>query len=215
MELAGSAVEFRRAIELSPNYAPARQWYAGLLANLGQSDRAVAEARRARELDPLTPISSADVGTVLYLAHRYKEAIEQFRQTLELEPNFVPAHLHLGMAYVQQERYAEAIAEFQRASALSGGHPFAVSLLGYAFARSGRKAEAEKSLEALSRPPKPLLLATVCVGLGENERAIEWLDKAYEERSNFIETLKVEPIFDPLRSSPKFQDLLQRLGLRS
>jgi serine/threonine protein kinase/Tfp pilus assembly protein PilF len=208
---------FKQAIELNPGYPIAHQWYGSTLTMMGRHDEAIAEQRRAQELDPLSVVISASVGWLLYYARRFDEAIEQSRKTLEMDPNFALAHLWLGWAYEQTGRYKEASEEAKKAVTLSGGSPYYRASLGHAYAQSGMKVEAEKILEELNEVPQrmyvsPYFLAEIYTGLGENEEAFRWLERAYEERANLLVFLKVEPKVDPLRSDPRFQDLLRRMN---
>jgi TolB-like protein/Tfp pilus assembly protein PilF/predicted Ser/Thr protein kinase len=210
--------EFRRAIALNPNYATAHQWYGIVLWNTGRLDEAMAEERRALELDPLSTIINRNVGDVLLFQKKYDEAIEQYRKTLEIDPTFNSAINNRAMAYIQKGMFTQAIAEYQRAAGPDGGP---TQGLAYAYARAGRKAEAEQMLarlQALSseRYVSAMTSARVYAGLGQTDKAFEWLDKAYYDRSISAQTfgIKVDPIFDPLRSDPRFTDLLRRINLQ-
>ncbi len=208
--------EFRRGIELNPGYATGHHWYAWHLTALGRNGEAVAEIKKAESLDPLSLIISADLAEELLIAHRYDEAITQSRKTMDLDPRFAVAHYELGQAFVQKHMYNEAIAELQKAIALSGGSTTCTSNLAYAYAVSGSKNEAVKILNDLknrsnhgvSNAPE---IALVYVGLDEHDQAMAWLEKAFAERFN--PGVLLRPAFDPLRSDPRFQDLLRRIGL--
>jgi serine/threonine-protein kinase len=210
--------EFKRAIELNPNYATAHQWYGEYLALVrGQFDQAIAEMKRAQELDPLSLTISANLGWVIYLSRQYEQAIEQLRKTLELDPSFVLAHLHLGWVYVQEARYEEAIAELQKVVTFSEDAGYALVSLGTAYALSGKKVEAQKVLKKLKGTSKqhyisPGHMAFVYIGLGEKDQAFAWLEKAYEKRDGWLVYL-MDPCFDPLRSDPRFTELLKKVGL--
>jgi len=209
--------EFRRGIELNPGYATGHHWYAWHLTALGRNGEAVAEIKKAESLDPLSLIISADLAEELLIAHRYDEAITQSRKTMDLDPRFAVAHYELGQAFVQKHMYNEAIAELQKAIALSGGSTTCTSNLAYAYAVSGSKNEAVKILNDLknrsnhgvSNAPE---IALVYVGLDEHDQAMAWLEKAFAERFN--PGVLLRPAFDPLRSDPRFQDLLRRIGLK-
>jgi TolB-like protein/DNA-binding winged helix-turn-helix (wHTH) protein/Tfp pilus assembly protein PilF len=205
--------EFRRAIELNPGYATAHQWYAWHLNLLGRKSEAIAEMRRAESLDPLSLIISADMADVLFAVRQYDESIQQSRKTLQLDPNFAVAHFELGQAYAQKGLYSEAIAELQRAIALSGGGTTSTSNLAYVYAISTRRNEATKILDDLkTRPTRNASeIALMYVGLGEKDEAMKWLEKAYDE--HFNPSILVRPAFDPLRSDPRFQNLVHRIGL--
>jgi len=215
----GAEREFKRAFVLNPNYTIARYWYAHYLAARGRLDEAMVEIRLAQELDPLSLIINTTVGMVFYFRRQPDRAIEQLRQTLEIDPNFVAAQLQLGVFYVQQQRFDEAIAEFQKAINLVGENPITLALLGNAYAASGKRRETLAILAKLQQPSlrpfvSPFYLALVYLGLDEKDRAFEWLEKAYEERANYLIYLKVEPLFDSLRSDPRFTALLKKVGLR-
>jgi TolB-like protein/DNA-binding winged helix-turn-helix (wHTH) protein/Tfp pilus assembly protein PilF len=207
--------EFRRAIELNPGYATAHHWYAWHLSLLGRTSEAIAEMRKAENLDPLSLIISADMADLFFVARRYDESIQQSRKTLEMDPNFAMAHFELSQAYLQKRMYSEAIAELQRATELSGGSTALTSNLAYAYAVSGRRNEAVKILNDLTKRSNGSFdaaeIALIHAGLGEKDQAMAWLEKACSER--FIPAILMRPGFDPLRSDSRFQDLLRRIGL--
>ena len=208
--------EFRRAIELNPGYATAHQWYAWHLIVLGRNGEALAEMRKAQNLDPLSLIISADMADALLITRRYDESIQQSRKTLDMDPNFAVAHYQLGQAFVQRHMYNEAIAELQKAIELSGGNPTCTSNLAYAYAVSGRRKEALKKLNELKKLSNHGFsnaseIALIYTGLDEKDQAMTWLERAYEERFN--PSILQRPAFDPLRSDRRFQDLLRRIGL--
>jgi TolB-like protein/Flp pilus assembly protein TadD/predicted Ser/Thr protein kinase len=217
---AGAEREGRRAIELNPNYAPAHQWYGSTLGQLGRSQEAQAELKRALDLDPLSVVINWNMGTGLFFFTRqYDQAIEQERKTLELDPNFMLAHVFLGVAYVQTSMYKEGLAELDEALVISPGNTLAISQLGRADALSGRRTEALKAIDQLNELSRQRFVpatrwAVVYVGLREKNKALEWLEKAYQERSLGPSTLKANPVFDPLRSDPRFADLLRRMNLQ-
>src|SRR5881227_2141074 len=209
--------EFRRAIELNPNYATAHHWYGESgLTPLGQFEDGVAELKRALQLDPLSVIINADVGTVLTSARRYDEAIEQLRKTLEMDPSFYYAHYNLGEALEMKGLTENAIAEYQRAIALNDD-PVPQALLGHLYAKLGRKDEARRILQRLRDSPKeryvtPYLFAMIHLGLGEKDRAIDFLEKTYEDRDGYsIAFIKVDPFLDPLHGDPRFEALVQKV----
>src|SRR5262245_33859369 len=210
--------ELKRAIDLKPNSAEAHSIYSRHLSAKGQAEEAIAEANRAQELDPLSLITSARRGFVLRYARRYDEAIEQLRRVITLDPNDYLTHWYLGMAYANDRRFEEAIATSEKAVALSGRAPGALGVLGMCYGLAGRKVEANKTLDELlelnrRRYVTPAAVAWVYTGLGDKDRAFAWLEKAYQERSYFMAFLKVEPMADPLRSDPRFDDLLRRMRL--
>jgi len=209
--------EFRRAIELNPNYATAHHWYGeSVLTPLGQFEDGVAELKRALQLDPLSVIINADVGTVLTSARRYDEAIEQLRKTLEMDPSFYYAHYHLGEALEMKGLNEDAVAEYEKATALNDD-PVPQALLGHLYAKMGRKDEARRILQRLRDSPKeryvsPYLFAMIHLGLGEKDRAIDFLEKTYEDRDGYnIAFIKVDPFLDPLHGDPRFEALVQKV----
>ena len=213
-ELAESAREFERSIELNPNYATAHQWYGRLmLLMLGQFDRAIAEVKRAVELDPVSPIIHADLGTIYTFARRYDEAIEQFRHTLELDPQFYWGHRQLGLALELKGDPGNAIAEYQKALQLSDD-PRVLAFIGHAEASTGRQSEARAMLVKLTEIAKTRYVsgysfAVIHLALGEKDQALEWLEKDARERNGFeINFIKVDPCLDPLRGDPRFEALV-------
>jgi TolB-like protein/DNA-binding winged helix-turn-helix (wHTH) protein/Flp pilus assembly protein TadD len=208
--------EFRRAIELNPGYATAHHWYAWHLSLLGQYDEAIAEMRKAENLDPLSLVINADLAELLALAHSYDESIRQSRKTIEMDPNFAFAHNHLGQAYLQEHMNHEAVAELQKAVQLSGGSPTCIANLARAYVASGMRSEALKLLSDLKKRSSPgsshaSEIAVIYASLGETDQAMNWLEKGYEERFN--PGVLLRPGFDPLRSDPRFADLVRRIGL--
>ena len=208
---------FKQAIELNPNYAPARHWYAFHLAALGRFPEAMEEINRARELDPLSLIINTDVGHILYLSRQYDQAIEVYRKVLDLEPNFSAARLRLGEAYEQKGMYEEAIAEYQKALSLSKDST-TEAWLGRAYAVTGQKDKAQKILGELKKlhqrdPHWFFQIAIIYEGLGAKEQAFAWLEKGSEPEAGYLTLLKVDPIVDSLRPDPRFGILLKRIGL--
>lgn len=210
--------EFRRAIEINPNYATAHHWYAYYFTAMGQMDEAIAEIRRAQEIDPLSLIINTDVGEMLYYARRYDEAIKQCRKTLEMDPNFVLAHRVIGWAYWQKGMPKEAIAELNKAANIPGGRVHVLASLGHIYAASGNRDEAQRILSELKEVGTqghgaPYEMAAFYAGLGERDQAFAWLEKAYEERSGSLILLRLEPLLSPLRSDPRYHTLLRRMNL--
>jgi TolB-like protein/DNA-binding winged helix-turn-helix (wHTH) protein/lipoprotein NlpI len=207
--------EFRRAIELNPNYATAHHWYAEHLMWRGRSDEALQESERARQLDPLSLIIAADNGAILYFSRHYDRAVDKWRSVLEMDPDFGRAHLIMG-AYVEKGMFAEALAddeEFRPVTPLSAYW----SWRAYIYGRSGKEAQARHALQELirsnrSHPVDPTMFAWVYLGMGDKDQALVWLEKAYAEHSNELTTLRVSPAYDPLRGDPRFQDLMRRVG---
>jgi serine/threonine protein kinase/tetratricopeptide (TPR) repeat protein len=215
---AGAEREFQRAIELDPNYATAHHWYGICLSATSRSEQAIASLKRAQQLDPVSLIINADIGLALHFARRYDEAIEQIRKAQELDPNFTAGRRHLGMAYEQKGMYTEAIAELQKAVNASPGSPFALGSLGHAYAVSGEREKARQLLSDLRELSKrryvsPFDTAVIYAGMGDEERAVEWLEKAFDDRSLEMIFLKVDPRFDRLHADPRFANLLRRMGL--
>lgn len=211
--------EFKRAIELNSRYAPAHQWYGGYLTATGRFREADAEKKRALELEPLSLVINFEVGLASYFSRNYNQAIDQFQKTLELDSNFPPPHTFLAAAYEQKGMLKEATTAFQKAITITQGpaRTQATAGLGYVYAVSGRKAEARKILAELQSLSEHRYVpatdtALIYAGLGDKDKAFAWLDKAYEEHSFSLSNLKVEPRFDPLRSDPRFADLLRSIG---
>jgi len=215
---AAAATGFNRAIELNPSYATAYQRFSLYLMAIGRTQESVAQMNRARDLEPLSISTNFSLGWRLYMARQYDQAIEQLRNTIEMDPNFALSHLVLGQAYEQKKSYDQAIVEFQKAASISHDSVPAIAALGHAYAISGKKSEAQNALDQLLDKSKkqyvsPFYVAIVYAGLNENEKALDWLEKAYDDRSNGIVFLKVDPQLDALRSNPRFRSLLQRLAL--
>jgi DNA-binding winged helix-turn-helix (wHTH) protein/Tfp pilus assembly protein PilF len=214
----GAEREFKRALELNPNYVTGHIWYSDYLSALGRFDEALAQVERALEMDQLSLISNLNLALPLYFARQYDRAIEQLHKTLELDQNYALGHWSLGRAYRQQGRYEEAIAELQKAVNLSGMSPLMVAALGRGYAVAGRSDEARKiinELEQLSgqRYISPYDIATIYLGLGERDQAFSWLDQAREERAGRLFFLKVDPYLDSLRPDPRFSALLHSVNL--
>jgi TolB-like protein/Flp pilus assembly protein TadD len=218
-DFSGADKEFQLALKLNPNYAEGHHWYAIFLANMGRHDEAAREANRARELDPVSLLMNQTAGNVFMLAHDYGRAVEALQKTLELDANFAAAHSVLGCVYAHKGMCDEAIAEFEKVRTLAGANPQVdgsiKALMGYAYAAGGKRNEALKIIEELSSPHDALAysIAAVYAALYEIERAFEWLSKAFQTHTFQLVSLKVDPAFDNIRSDPRFQDLLQRIGL--
>ncbi len=208
--------EFRRAIELNPNYATAHHLYAEHLARRGRFDEALRENAHARQLDPLSLIIAADKGVILYFSRQYDSAIEQFRYVLDMEPNFPRAGMIMA-AYIQKGMFTEARASVEKQSP-SDDNPWYWAWQAYIYGRSGRPAQAQRALEKLLQLNRRhqvdgAALVWAYIGIGNKDEALAWLEQAYLQHSNLLTTLKVEPAFDPLRSDRRFQQVLQRVGL--
>jgi TolB-like protein/DNA-binding winged helix-turn-helix (wHTH) protein/Tfp pilus assembly protein PilF len=208
--------EFRRAIELNPGYATAHHWYAWHLSLVGRNSEAIAEMRKAENLDPLSLIINADLAELLLIAHLPDESIQQSRKTIEMDPNFALVHNQLAQGYLEKHMFGEAIAEIQKAIQLSGGSPTCTANLARAYAASGKTAAAVGLLNDLKKrsvsgDPHTAEIAMIYAALGNHDQAMTWLEKSYEERFN--PGVLLRPGFDPLRSDPRFQDLVRRIGL--
>lgn len=218
LDPSGAEKEYKRAIELNPNYETAHHWYALYLAETGRQEEAYAEIKRARELDPTSLMINANAGLIFYFARQYDQAMQEYRETLRMDPNFPQAHLYLGQAYERKGMFAEAIAELQRAVTLSGGKPIMLAALGRSYAVSGKRREARKVLRLLREVAKqtyvsPYYVAALYAGLGQRDQAFQWLEKADLDRDDHMIWLKVDPVWDSLRSDSRFQDVLLRVGL--
>jgi TolB-like protein/DNA-binding winged helix-turn-helix (wHTH) protein/Flp pilus assembly protein TadD len=212
--------EFKRAINLNPNYPVAHQWYGNLLTAMGRWDEAIREFELARELDPLSLIINAVPGWTCYYARQYDRAIEHCQKAIDLDPTFALAHEWLGQAYERKGMYEKAIAEFEKAITLSGRAPEAVALLAHAYAVSGKRREAQTVLNDLIELSarhyvSPYHIATIHAGLGDRDRAFEYLENAYKHRQNVLVFLKNDPRLDSLRSDPRYADLVRRMDLDS
>jgi len=221
LALAQSAKEFERSIDLNPNYPTAHQWYGRLtLLATGHFDRAMAEAKRAVELDPISPIGGTDVGTVYMVTRRYDEAIAQLRRTLETDPDFYWAHRQLGLALELKGAAGDAIVEYQRASELNDD-PRVLAFVGHAEASMGRETEARAILGQLANATKTHYVsgysfAVIHLALGERDQALDWLEKDAREPDGFdINFIKVDPYLDPLRGDPRFEALVSKVLSRS
>ncbi len=213
----GAEREYRRAIELNPGYATAHHWYALLLADLGRRGDALREIEEARKLDPLSVRINGNVGLVLYFARQYDAAIEQLRKGLELEPNDVGSHVQLGWAYMQKGMHQEAVTEIQKAANQGTGTLLPLAALAQAYAVAGNRDEAHRVLKLLKvlsgqKCVVPYQTATVYAGLGQREEAFAWLERALEAHDPRLNILNVDPSLDPLRSDPRFHDLLRRMN---
>ncbi len=209
--------EYRRAIALNPTYAVAHHWYGGFLSAMGRHAEAMEQAQTARSLDPLSPIIQTWVGLRYYFAGRPDQAIAEIRKALEIDRNFAPAHWHLGMAYEQTGQYAEGVAQAERALALDPGSLLYLASVGHAYARAGRVREARATLERLAQASRTrhvsaYHVAAIHVALGDTTVALDWLERAFAERSPWIGYLAVDPRVAPLRSHPRFQNLIRKVG---
>jgi tetratricopeptide (TPR) repeat protein len=208
---------FRQSIELSPNDSVARFRYSSHLRLMGRFDEAIAEAKRAQDLDPLSPLINANLGNAFYGSRQYDRAISQLKTAIELEPRFGLPHFILGLVYIQKKDYAQAISELQKCSELEGKAQ-AIGPLGYVYAISGKRDQARELLSEANRTSKQRYVpyavpSIIYLGLGEKNRAMDLLEKAYQERQWHIRLLKIDPLFDNLRSEPRFTELMKRVRL--
>jgi tetratricopeptide (TPR) repeat protein len=237
--------EFKRSIELNNNYALAHLWYAGYLAMMGRFDEALLEMKQAQKLDPLSPAINNVEAKILYLSRQYDESISKCLEVLELDPNFVPARVLLGFVYLGKQMYEEALREFKETIELSsgffefqdiedkhsfsefqkrlfssGGDPELIAGIGYIYAVTGKRNEALEIVEGLEYLSKCMyiesdFIAIIYSTLGDKDKAFEWLDKAFADKSVTLRYLKVWSLFDSLRPDPRFEDLQRRMNLTS
>jgi TolB-like protein len=213
----GAEMAYKEALALGPSYATAHQWYSSLLAVTGRHEEAIAEAKRAAGLDPLSPTVSTHMGRIYYVARRYKEARRTLEGIGEVSPSFFWARYFLGLVDWQERKFEESIADLQKANNLSRGDDRTKAALAYAYALSGRKDPAQKifnelKAESRMRHVSPYVLAQSCVGLNKEE-AFQWLEEAFQQRNTELPWIGVDPRFDPLRSDSRFNSLLRRVAL--
>ena len=216
----GAEREYRRAIELNPSYPVARIWYAQYLWAMQRFEEAVTQAKRAQQLDPASPFINTWTGSIYFLAGRVEEGMESMQKALELEPSFSDASLMLGRAYFMQGMHQEAIAELQKALTFNETETLLLGALAHVYARAGQREEALKLVGELKRVEAeergfvaPFGIIWAYAGLGDKEQAFAWLEKSYQEHRDRIVWLNVDPLLEPLRSDPRFQDLVRRVGL--
>jgi len=210
--------EFKRSLELGPTYPTANHWYAEYTMTMGRHDEAMVRIRKSQDLDPLSLIINFSVGWSLYFARRYNDAIEQLRRTLDLDPNYPVTHWILGLLLRNTGRYEEAIAEGEKGVDFSGGSPLMRAALAHTLGTAGRTKDAVQILDELTKLAQqkyvaPYFFAGIHIGLGENQRALEYLEKSYEEHSHWLIYLPLDPSMDALRDGPGFQSLMQRVGV--
>ncbi len=214
LDLVGSSKEFERAIALNPNYATAHHWYGvGPPLAVGEFDRAIAELRRAQQLDPLSLIINADLGVAFTTARRYDEAITQLRKTIEMDPRFYYAHWNLGVALELKGELREALAEYKKAAELDDD-PIVLGLIAHAYAKLGERDQALKLLAELQQVAAHRYVpfstfAGIYMALGEKDKAIDYLERAYRDRA--LSNIKVDPMLDPLRGDPRFEALVAKI----
>ncbi|MCI0329890.1 MAG: protein kinase [candidate division Zixibacteria bacterium] len=215
----GAEEEFKKAIELNPNYATTYHWYSSLLSATGRNEEALVTMEKARNLDPISLPIQTDMGLAYYFARQYDRAIEQYKRALDLDPNFTRAYISLSSALALSGRYEEALAEVQKAIERTGDRSRA-AYLGRVYARMGERKKALEAIEevkeiAKGRLVSPHSIALVYAALGEKDLAFEWLNKSWEEGYVELYTLKVDPWLDSLRDDPRFQELLDRARLKA
>jgi TolB-like protein/Tfp pilus assembly protein PilF len=213
----GAEVEFKRAIALNPNSPDAAIWYSFYLEATQRFDEAIAQAQRAKQVDPLSIVANVGLADAYYESRQYDLAIDAFRKCQELDPQNVFAHEQLAVAYQKKGMQAEAIAEFEKAVQIDNS-PWVLAFLGWGYGAAGRVDDARKVLDQLEQMAKqryvsPYNSALVYAGLGDKDRTFEWLKKADEERNDYLVYLKCEPMFDSVRSDPRFNDFIRRIGL--
>ncbi|GAC1662421.1 MAG: hypothetical protein NVS9B9_24190 [Ktedonobacteraceae bacterium] len=214
----GSEREFKRALELDPNYVNAHHWYSHYLISVGRTDESLIESKLSLETDPLSLIINTHLGWYFIYTHRYELAIEQLQKTLEMDPHYGLTHWYLGLAYEQKAMYAEAETELSNATVLLKGNTGVKSDLGHLYAVSGKKDEAQKIINELQEQSKrryvsSYQIALIYNGLGKKEQAFIWLEHAYQERADLLVYLQADPRLANLHTDPLFQDLVRKVGL--
>jgi TolB-like protein/Tfp pilus assembly protein PilF len=214
----GAEKEHKRAIELNPNYPTAHQWYAEFLNAMGRFDEAIAEAKQAQELDPLSPIIYYAGATAFYFSRQYDKAIEQFKKALNLDPSFPNVHRYIALCYLHKGMYDNAMVELQEMMTLEGIDPKLIAEVQNMYETSGIKGVLKmflnyQKMASMQRYVDPLGFAQIHAFLDEKDQAFEWLEKAYEERSPMLVYLRVNPLFDNIRSDPRFKAILKKMGL--
>lgn len=210
--------EFRHSIELNPDYATAHQWYGWYLITVGSYDGAEKEFERARQIEPLSLYTNVTVGAAFFYSKQYDKAAAQLKRVVEMDPSFSIAHGWLARTYEQTGRFDEAISEAQKGIKIGGGTAAQQAALGYAYSVSGKQAEARRVLAELQHPSKdryisPYSLANIYAGLGQKDRAFEWLEKALKDRDNSMVFLAVDQRLESLHSDPRFAELVKKVGI--
>ena len=214
----GAGREFRRALELDPRYATAHQWYAFWLTARGRLDEALVEAHTALELDPASVSIRRSVGWIYYYARRYDQARYHMARAVAMNPTAAETYRVLGLLLAQQDQWAEAERVLREGMTLPGAATYTAAALGYVLARAGKRAEAEALLAELEAQRRsdyvsPVAFATLYLGLDDHERALDWTERALEERRGWLAYLRVNPLLDPLRGQARFEAMIQKLGL--
>jgi tetratricopeptide (TPR) repeat protein len=209
--------DYKRAISLNPNYTEAPHTYSHFLMSRGRVAESLAMSQRCLEIAPSDVILRVHLGWHYHNARQYDKAVEEYRRILESEPNSALTHRYLGLTYAAKKMYPEAIGELKRALSLAPGAAAIVSELGYVYAASGKTAEAAGMVEDLKkmtgRYVSPVYFAMVAAGQGDRKAALDWLDKAYLDRSDLLVNIHVDPVFDGLRAEPRFKELVRKIGL--
>jgi len=210
--------EFKRSLELNPAYPTANHWHAEYVMTMGRHAEAIAQMKNSQTLDPLSLIINVAIGWAHYMARRYDEALAQLLQTVDLDPNYPVTYWILGLVYRTTGRYDLAITEGEEGVKLSGGSPMVRASLAHSYGKAGRTKEARQILDDLTsvttcKYVAPHFFAGIHIGLGENDLALDCLEKSYEEHSHWLIYLHIDPTMDDLRSEPRFQDLLKRVSL--
>ena len=216
----GAENEFKRAIALNPNYAPAYQWFVLYHLIMNRFDEALADAKKAQELDPLSLILYTNIGRTLYYSRKYDEAIAQLKSALDIDKHSLSASILLGLCYENKKMYKEAIEIYKSTLPLTNNAPWSTAALAHAYAASGKRAEAMKIIQQLKSQSEktyisPFHIGAIYNGLGDRDQAFEWFEKAYRDHSGLLIYLKIEPEFDVLRSDARYGDLMRRIGLGS
>jgi TolB-like protein/Tfp pilus assembly protein PilF len=214
----GAEREFKRAIELKPNYAIAHQWYSFYLSSIGRVDEAIVEIKRAQDLEPLSLFINSDVGVAFYRTRQYDQAIAQLRKTIEIDPTFGYSHYCLGLVYEQKGMHDAAIEEMKKAVEFSQAPDLILASLGHSYAVAGKRAEALDVLDQMKEKAKrehvsAYFVALIYTGLGDKDLAFVWFDKACQEREYFMPRLNDDLRLDSIRSDPRFADLMRCVGL--
>lgn len=210
--------EFRRAIALDPNNALIRDWYAEYLMAVGRTWASIGQMERARDLDPLSHLINSDLGKMRYFARHYDEAERQLKQAIQIDPNFYQPREWLGLLYATLGRGDDAIALFSPLERY-GPSVWVLGMSGYAYGMAGRKVEAQETFDALMKIKQRGLIfdklpfVYACIGLGDKNRALDYLEQGYQSHSTAIISLKSNPAFDSLRSEKRFVDLMRRVHL--
>jgi tetratricopeptide (TPR) repeat protein len=209
---------FLKAIQMKPDYAPAHMWYGNLLYSLGRFDESIREMSKAKELEPLEPAPPTHMGWALYYARRFDESIEELQGVVASDPEFTLSYLWLSMNFIAKDMWGEAIAASRKFVELTAGAVIGLCILGLAYGSAGMKNEALQILEQIEGLKKeryvgPFFRAVVWSGLGEKDKALENLESSYVERDSALALIKVWPIFDSLRSEPRFQAVLKKMNL--